>query len=369
VWGAALGVAAALAAAIFFLFLRAPGVEVVRVERRDLVPVVRGSGEILPPARVGVHPAVMGKILRVGVAEGQAVRAGDLLAELDGAPYADQAARAQTAVEASAREARAAESSVVAAERKLARAGDLSKKQIASADYLAAARIDLAKARQAQAGAAAALAEARTRLAVAREAMSRTRVAAPISGRVAGLRARPGQTVAEGAEIASIEEVGVFRARILVRAEEGRLVAAGDRASLTSSGSGRPFSGAVLSVAAPNKSGDSAYWTVMIAIPAPVELRSGTPVRARIESAPLRGVLAVPVAALMPSAAVRRAEVFAVVSERARRRAVEVGARGERDAEILSGLAEGDPIVGGPARAVSRLADGDRIVPARRKEK
>ena len=106
----------------------------------------------------------------------------------------------------------------------------------------------------------------------------------------------------------------------------------------------------------------------MIAIPASVELRSGTPARARIEAAPLRGVLAVPVAALAPRGAGRRAEVFTVVSDRVRRRAVEVGARGDRDAEILSGLAEGEAIVGGPTRAVSRLADGDRIVPVVRKE-
>jgi hypothetical protein len=133
-------------------------------------------------------------------------------------------------------------------------------------------------------------------------------------------------------------------------------------------GSGNPYSGAVISAAAPNKSGDSAYWTVMIAIAAPVEPRSGTPVRARIEPAPLRGVLAVPVTALLPSGAGRRAEVFTVVSERVRRRAVDVGARGDRDVEIRSGLAEGETIVAGPARAVSRLADGDRIVSVRRKE-
>jgi RND family efflux transporter MFP subunit len=251
---------------------------------------------------------------------------------------------------------------------KLDRAGAMSKKQIASGDYLAAARIDLAKARQAQARAKTALAEARSQLSVAREAMGRTRIAAPISGRVAALRARPGETVAEEVEIAAIEEVGVARARILVRGEESRLVVAGQRAAVTVQGSGSPYSGAVISTAAPNKSGDPAYWTVMIAIPASVELRSGTPVRARIESAPLRGVLAVPVAALLPRGAGRRAEVFTVVSERVRRRAVEVGARGDGDAEILSGLAEGETIVGGPARAVSRLADGDRIVSVRRKE-
>jgi RND family efflux transporter MFP subunit len=251
---------------------------------------------------------------------------------------------------------------------RLDRASAMSKKQIASEDYLAAARIDLAKARQAQAQAGTALAEARSRLAVAREAMGRTRIVAPISGRVAGLEARPGETVAEEVEIAAIEEVGVVRARILVRGEEGRLVVAGERAAVTAPGSGNPYSGAVTSAAAPNKSGDSAYWTVMIAIPAAVELRSGTPVRARIESSPLPGVLAVPVSALLPRGAGRRAEVFTVVSERVRRRAVEVGARGDRDAEILSGLAEGETIVAGPARALSRLADGDRIVSTRRKE-
>jgi RND family efflux transporter MFP subunit len=363
----ALGLSA-LVVALLVVSLRGPRVELCRVARRDLAPVVSGLGEILPPARVEVRPAVMGKILRVGVAQGQSVSAGDLLAELDAAPYADQALQAEKAVEESARAAGIAARDAETAGRKVDRAATLSRKRIASGDYLAAARIDLEKARQAQARATEALSGARARLAVAREAIGRSRVTAPIAGRVVGLRARVAETVAEGTPIAVIEQSGVLRALVRIRAEDERFVKAGERAAVTVPGTRLAWSGEVAPDGPPNKTADSAYVSVMLAIPAASPIPAGTAVRARIEAAPLRAVLVVPVAALRERGARRSAEVFVAEEGRARRRDVGVGARGDRDAEILSGVTAGEPVVCGPARVLSRLEHGARIVPVERKE-
>jgi HlyD family secretion protein len=367
VGAAALGLAA-LAAVLVAVSLRRPRVEIYRVARRDLAPVVSGPGEILPPARVEVRPAVMGKVLRIGVAEGQAVSVGDLLAELDASPYADQAAQAEKAVAESARAAGIAARAVETAGGKVDRAAALSRKKIASRDYLAAARIDFEQAREAQARATEALSVARARFAVAREAIGRSRVTAPIAGRVVALRARAGETVAEGTPIAAIEERGILRTRVRIRAGEERFVKAGERAAVSVPGSGLVFAGEVEPGKPPNKTADSAYLSVMIAIRAASPIAAGTAVRARIEAAPLRSVLVVPIAALRQRGARGSAEVFVVEAGRARRRGVEVGARGERDAEILSGVVAGERVVGGPARALARLEDGARIVAGDRKE-
>jgi len=118
----------------------------------------------------------------------------------------------------------------------------------------------------------------------------------------------------------------------------------------------------------PNKTSDPAYLSVMLAIPAASPVPAGTGVRARIEAAPLRSVLVVPLAALRQRGARRSAEVFVAEAASVRRRDVEVGARGDRDAEILSGVTAGEPVVCGPARVLSRLESGARIVPVERKE-
>jgi len=358
---------AAAAAALLLWRERAPRVTVSRVARRELVPVVTGRGEIIAPIRIDVHPAIMGKVVRIDVAEGQPVAAGALLGELDGSPYAAQAAEADAAVRRSDADARIAEVAVQAAARKLERARALSRKKIASGDYLAAARIDLEKARGASAAAREALVAARSRLAVARQAMERVRILAPIAGTVVALRARPAETIAEGRAFATLEERDTAWARVDVRPEEGRRVAPGERAFVTVERTHRTFRGEVREAPASNKTGGFAYPSVMIAIPASAELRPGDPIRARIETTGLPGVLAVPLAGILPRAG-SQADVFVAKAGRAQRRAIETGARGEREIQVVGGLSEGETVVSGPPRAVRRLDDGVRIVIVERKE-
>ena len=366
-WIAFAGLVAAAAAALVLWRGRVPRVTVSRVARRELVPVVGGRGEITPLVRIDVHPAIMGKVLRIEIAEGQPVAAGALLGELDGSPYAAQASEADTAVRRSEADARVADVAVEDAVRKLERARALSRKRIASGDYLAAARIDLEKARGASASARDALVTARTRLAVAQQALERVRIRAPIGGTVVALRAKPGETIAEGRAFLTIEERDTSWARVDVRSDEGLRLAPGQRAFVTVERSRRTFRGEVRGAAASNKTGGSAYQSVMIAFPASAELRPGDRVRARIETAPLPGVLTVPLAGILPRAG-SQAEVFVATSGRAQRRSIETGVRGERDIQVVAGLSEGETVVSGPPRAVRRLDDGVRIVIVERKE-
>jgi multidrug efflux pump subunit AcrA (membrane-fusion protein) len=63
-------------------------------------------------------------------------------------------------------------------------------------------------------------------------------------------------------------------------------------------------------------------------------------------------------ALLIPADAVQGSTVLVIEANRARRRTVEVGIRGTRSVEILSGLQEGE-LVASPAPA--NLADGARV--------
>src|SRR5690349_18108769 len=78
--------------------LRGPEVPVRAVMQRDLVQSVVASGHVEAPHRVTIGAVVVGNVLRVPVAEGQVVSAGQVLVALDGSEWAAAAAQADAAV-------------------------------------------------------------------------------------------------------------------------------------------------------------------------------------------------------------------------------------------------------------------------------
>ena len=75
---------------VLFLFLGAaalrwwvgPQVQTEAVQRRDLLQTVVASGRVETPHRVDIGAQITGTVARVPVAEGQVVKAGDVLIEL-----------------------------------------------------------------------------------------------------------------------------------------------------------------------------------------------------------------------------------------------------------------------------------------------
>ena len=66
--------------------------ETAKVERRDLVErlLVRGSVATLPNEDVRLAPQVAGRIVAMRVAEGDSVKAGEVVAEIDSQPLEDE---------------------------------------------------------------------------------------------------------------------------------------------------------------------------------------------------------------------------------------------------------------------------------------
>lgn len=185
---------------------QAAPVEVAAATRETVPLQVRAIGFVEPIQRVEVRAQVGGELLRVHFREGQDVRRGDLLFELDPRP-AQQAvreaeagvARAQAAVRQSEAEAERAAAEARNARSQYDRFDDLARKGIISrlqneqyrtnADVAARA----ADASRATIGnSQAAVGEAEARLADARVQLGYTRLRAPISGRTGGLTVRQG---------------------------------------------------------------------------------------------------------------------------------------------------------------------------------
>lgn len=78
---------------------RGPAVTTARAERRDLEQHVVASGRVMAPARVNVASLASGLVVAVGAIEGQHVKAGDLLVQLEDAEAQAQVAQAKASVE------------------------------------------------------------------------------------------------------------------------------------------------------------------------------------------------------------------------------------------------------------------------------
>ena len=91
-------VALAVLAAVLARWWVGPQVITGTVLRRDFVQSVVASGHVEAPHRLDVGVQITGTVLRIPVAEGQAVRAGDLLVELDAAELNATGRQADAAV-------------------------------------------------------------------------------------------------------------------------------------------------------------------------------------------------------------------------------------------------------------------------------
>ncbi|MBB4566283.1 efflux RND transporter periplasmic adaptor subunit [Rhizobium leucaenae] len=198
-WGAGMGVAAAVAGAAFYLDMprgaqatetAAPAakpaipVTVAAVEARDITTWQEFSGRLEAIDRVEVRPRVAGAILSVHFREGALVKQGDLLVTIDPAPYEAAVAQAQA--------------EVVAAKAKL----DLAKVEVDRGQKLSdnktISQSDMDTRASNYAEAAANLKAAQAALQTAQLNLDYTQVRAPIAGRVGKIEVTVGNLVAAG---------------------------------------------------------------------------------------------------------------------------------------------------------------------------
>jgi membrane fusion protein, multidrug efflux system len=156
-------------------------VTVASVARQDIPVEVSAIGHVEPFTTVEVKARVGGQVTRVGFREGQNVRKGDVLFQIDPRPYQAALAQARAQLERDRALARNAEEDVK-------RYTDLVKK-----DYVTREQYDATRA-----NAAAALASARANEAAVQNAqlqLSYCTVTAPVSARTGSVLVHPGNMV------------------------------------------------------------------------------------------------------------------------------------------------------------------------------
>jgi RND family efflux transporter MFP subunit len=304
------------------------------VEKRDLVEplLVRGSVTAPPNEDVRLAAQVPGRVVAMRVAEGDSVKAGEVVAEIETAPLEDQQRQARAALS----QAQAARE---AAKLNLQRTERLFERGIAAGKEVEDARAQAAAAE-------AALEQAQAALATADRQLARAHVASPIAGHVVKrfvgvgeqVDGTPGQPLVE---IANVERVEVAAH---VAADRLGRVKVGQKAELTSDAwPDRSFEGEVIAISpAVDPATNAALVRLRVRNPEHL-LRVGMFAEVRIGLAEKKGALVVPASAV--SKTEEGAAVYVVSGEDATRTKVEVGLETPELVEIVAGLKEGQKVL------------------------
>jgi HlyD family secretion protein len=350
-----------------------PAITVATVGAMLLTDRVIATGTIAPHERVLVQPQIEGQAIDSLLADvGDEVTAGQVIAQLSdtalglqSSQLAASRAAAVAAIAQSEAQLVSARSNADEAERVRVRAEKLKAQgtasQAATDQAMAAATSAAAQVNVAAQGLAAAqaqLALVDAQIADIELKLARTRIKAPVAGRIAARNAEVGAIAsAAGQPMFTIIRDGLLELRADVAEEDLLKLQAGQKVSLRVVGLPEMQAGTVRLVE-PEVDAVSRLGRVRIALDDPAAVRSGLFAEAEIIVAS-REALAVPVTSVSLSGA--EPTVLKVSAEGlVESAAVQTGIRDGGMIEIVAGLTAGDRIV---LRAGAFVRPGDRIEP------
>lgn len=317
-------VAAAAAASAAWVLLRPTPIQVATVSSGEAVDAVYASGVVEYVRQARIAPVVTAPLRAVLVEEGQAVRSGQTLAQLDDGPQ-----------EATALQLEAQAGLARAAARRTAR--------LYAAGF--AARAADEDARSQLAAATQAARSARVRL-------EDYRIKAPFAGRVLRRDAEPGDLATVGKALFVVAVPSALRVTADVDERDmGRLKAGQEAVIRCDAFPGQVFAARISDIT-PQGDATSRVFRARLALSPDTALRPGMTVEANLVLARR------PQALLIPTSALKDGSVFRVRDGRAQSRPVRTGVQGAQRTEILEGLKAGDRVVLAPP---ADLKDGDRI--------
>ncbi len=375
-------------------------VQVVTVQRvPELQSYVTASGEIVATRFADLGSSVMGRVVSLGVREGDRVTAGQVLARIDPVQAESAVAAASAAVQALEAEAMGADNSVAAtlaeinaatarqvqADQSLQRAKDLfasgltSKADLdaatAAADtaaaQVAAARAALARAEQSRDSARRRVTQGRAETARVRDQLAKTSITAPINGVITRLSVEEGEMVVMGVQnqpgsiLMTISDLSAINAEVKVAEADVLRLALDNPATVSLDAlAGRTFAGRVVDIGAsalPQTGAQAAAreFKVTVRLEGDVaQLRPGLTCDTEILVASRQNVLSVPLQAVVQRDG--KSGVFVVRDGRATFTPVTTGLIGGLIIEV-NGVDEGTTIVAGPFQTLRDLADNSSV--------
>jgi HlyD family secretion protein len=382
---------------------KAVEVRLESIEQRDLVAAVTASGKIEADAQVDISADITGRIVELGVKEGDVVKKGQFLVQIDPAQYQSAVKRLEGLQASSQASIVQAQTNRDQLKRQLDRWVEMRKINTAlvSQEQVEQAQqqydVAVANFHAAQAN----LEQARGSLSEARDQLAKTRIVAPINGRVVRLPVEVGEVAVPGTfsretgRLMTIADLGKIIAKVKVDETDVVRVHLGDSVEVTIDAfQDSAFVGRVTkisnsaTVAASQASGSTdraVDFDVEVTLDDPPSgIRPDLSATARVVTDTRSKALAIPIIALTvrqheelpnelkpeqsagPTTGAKKKEkdregVFVVRNGVATFQAVRVGIAGDEYFEVLEGLKRGDSIVAGPYQAVRDMKDSTKV--------
>lgn len=322
---------AAAAAPVPALDLRAG--DLVTAQMTDLSRTQALSGSVRAVSTAIVKAKVAGELRNLGPREGDSVRAGQVVGDIEATEF-------ELRVRQAVQQAEAARAQVDIARRQLD-----NNRALVAQGFISATALDTSVANHAaaQASLQAALATAD----LARKAQADTVLKSPINGTVSQRLAQPGERVAIDARVLEVVDLGRLELEAALPAADAGTLRAGATAELRVEGLPDPVSAQVVRLNPATQAGTRAVLVYLSLQPAP-GLRVGLFARGTV-ALEQRRVLSLPLSAVRLDDALPY--VVVLDGSALRRRTVKTGARGLVDrvesVEITDGLRDGDRILRG----------------------
>jgi HlyD family secretion protein len=388
--------AAVLVAVIIFASVRGGGskgekVYVEPVTQRNIQAIVTAPGEIDPKVKVNISAHIVGKIEKIYFNEGDSVRKGQRLVDLEKTAYQAAYLRSAAAVSNSKIEVVRAKTALTTAEVAYKRAVNLKQQGIQAQELFDQARQNYDNAVAGSDSAKQGVAQAEALLQSAQTDLDHTTILSPIDGKAVQLNAHEGEVVITGTmnNPGSVIAVIADLSEILVEADVGETEITGIRLNEPAKVHvdaipEKEYTGHVAEIgsSAALKQGAGAgmrYFKVKVQIDDPDDrLRPGMTAQVSIITTTAGSALSVPIQSVVervpPSLAKSKSGtddedenapklkyVFVVKDGKVKMTEVKTGVSDATHVALVSGVSAKDQIVTGPFRTLKKLKDGDSV--------
>ncbi len=353
-------------------------VTIEKVKTQDLASLVSASGEVKPKKNVEISAHVSGRIVKIGVVEGEQVKAGDFLLKLDSIQYEANAERDRASIRSFRADLIRAEAQLKKDENFYLRQRKLYDEELISRGEMedANAQYDIAKA--SHEAIMYQIKQAEASLQSTLDMLNKTTYHSPIDGVITSLRVEEGEIAMigtmnnPGTVLMTIADLSIMEVEVEVdetdviglelgQEADVRIDALPDqviRGSLTEIGSS-----ALQKVTTSQESKD--FKAVITLIEPPQSLKPGLSASADIITAEKKAVTVIPISAMIikededdeAQENTPREGVYVVEDNRTKFQPVEKGIMGDLLIEITSGLKDGQEVVSGPYSALRILKD------------
>jgi len=371
-------------------------VQIATVGREDLQAKVSANGRVQAKKKVDISATIAGQITKLAVEEGDRVRKGQFLLQIDAVSPRAAARSSEASMQALMREVDSARATQAQARLDLQRAEDNYRAGIIPEADLDRARTALATADASTRAVERRTEQARASLEGARDTLSKTTVLAPMDGVVTAKRVEEGEVAVigvlnqPGTVLLTISDMSVVETEMEVDETSIPSVKLGQEARIRIDAyPNRTFTGEVTEVGSSPivrtgavQQNEAIKFLVKIEIKDPPEgIKPGLSVQADILTGFRGQALVVPLQALVvrdierkpgetPKPGERRDEegVYLMEDGKARFQPLKTGLLGELSIEVLDGLKGGETLITGPFRVLRSLKPGDLVKQEPKKE-